>query len=438
MLHLPCSVKVEFLPTSVATGLTPFNSALKALELSRKRVVQFGMLPQFRYPSLLTVLTPTFLPDIVPAIASRSSRYNNSIEDLFDLFPSPPAYLPPTISTSAGNVDSRVFSPSPSKRAPSMYEDVFSATESSVSSAEMPHGSEGTGGIPVQAIPTQIFEYHGLPTHEETEAYPMTGTTCKIEKSIPSVCLSVIDVDDFSFSVNPSKASVSSNLHSGDGSCFTHSVAKSNPGLNRNLELDRTTETKMEVDPSISPVTKIAIGAALCDASFIKIEHLGWRRSMENAIQAFRYAKAGDQDFRDLFYRETQHVDTCPTISPMKPGSSEGSKLRIGDSATSSCESIFEDGLCTPDSVPASTMQVVDLPNSIYGIYDSSDRVGLGVRDFVQVDATKNLLAQHQWISLDAQTRNVKGMDCSTSASSSDGDYSSWIRKTLDSLPQHC
>ena len=55
VLHLPCSVKVEFLPNSIASGLAPFNSALKALESSRKRVVQFGMSTLTRFTSLMII-----------------------------------------------------------------------------------------------------------------------------------------------------------------------------------------------------------------------------------------------------------------------------------------------------------------------------------------------------------------------------------------------
>jgi hypothetical protein len=72
----------------------------------------------------------------------------------------------------------------------------------------------------------------------------------------------------------------------------------------------------------------------------------------------------------------------------------------------------------------------MDLPSSIFGVHDSSDRVGLGIRDLIQVDLPKPTSASQHRLSIltkwFSETRNTNdhgtGMDSSISVSSSGGD----------------
>jgi len=316
-----------------------------------------------------------------------------------------------------------------------------------------------------------------LPAHHEREVYPVIGTTvCKSEESTKSVsCLPVIDESP---SLDLAKAS---NLLAGedsvpdsvirpklDNTLYSHlsvnasqstcvSFAKI-PELTRDLVLDRTklTETELqlifpssEVDPSISSVTKIPVDSAPSHDNLINVEHPGWRQSMGKLLQAFRDVKPEDQDFRDLFYRDSSCPprgsraspspilaqddvnDACSILSPTNMGSSaEELRFRDGDSATSSSESVFEDGLFTPSSIASSTIEVVDLPSSVFGVHNLSDRVGLGIRDLIQVDLPKPTSASQHRLSIltkwFSETRNTNdhgtGMDSSISVSSSGGD----------------
>ncbi len=346
----------------------------------------------------------------------------------------------------------------------------------------------GISGIPVQVLPAQISKCRVsslsvLPAHHEREPYSVIGTTvCKIEESTKSVsCLSVID--------DPSSLNLAreSDLLSGEdpvpfadaviqhgfdnilSSLYPHlsvngsqstcvSFAKSLPELTRDLVLDRTklTETELqsifpssEVDPSISPVTKIPVDSASSHDNLINVERPCWRQSLEKLLQAFRDVKPEDQDFRDLFYRDPSCpsqgsraspnailaqddiIDACSALSPMNTGSSaEELRFRGGDSAASSSESVSEDGPFTPSSIAASTMEVMGLPSLIFGVHDSSERVGLGIEDLIQVDPPKptspskhRLSILTKWFS---ETRNTNdhgtGMDSSNSVSSSDGE----------------
>ena len=392
--------------------------------------------------NLLSVLTPTFLPDI--EIFSRASQSgSSSIGDLFDLFPPPPLHLPTQLVISSRN---SVINPSMDNRLSGMVPTVpeilqcpkdhplsFTPAERSLSSTTEASpsldyvytaSSPATPGLVrtssnIASVIEQEQVYSGeaetsilvdTPNSNTSNTSLVLGLhknnhpTSKSSSSI-SCCGEVTNNAE----VVPSSVPT----HVVHGTSLSRALAsscvlshRSPPVSTRSLSSNGTDpkETEIDVitlDDRNDPSTRsdVQLQAVNSGSYGDDVHHLSWRQSMEKILQAFRDTKTEDQDFRDLFssalYRSIRSMSTMQRADNLLCACGTSCSSGMGH-MDMSCSSLLveedpRDGdIATPDSVSENDMLLtpelgstlepaVELAQSPAGSFGGVLRSGLGI-----------------------------------------------------------
>ncbi|KAJ3510635.1 hypothetical protein NLJ89_g4558 [Agrocybe chaxingu] len=404
-----CAARIEFYEVSIRPGTSSITLSKKT---SGKRAVQF-------------VLPPTIVANGSDNTESLKSpvvfkRHGDSIDDLFELFPYPPAHPSPTSgaypqhtpnsdadrrgyfklgvdSLLSANVSSSLLTPDTSRS--SECADFLGPSfnkNNEVSCGELTMevqgqtipvakcldvlslSDAGTGRLDSVSSSTTIVLYSADIDNQRVKDLdsPLLDSVCPasdthvIEDS-PSRDIPAHVASQFS-PPEPSNSS-SGNM---EGASDLAASPPNTPAMSVVFEVPPTPE-------AASPTLTKSSSSDLEDADLSR-----WKQSMRDVLEAFRDAEAEDLDFRDLFYRDSSCYSQSSLVGKARDGNpaSTGSSEADNDELPSRLDESFDTENSADDIPPTYDVVAVQDDHASFSV----SGIGSMLKDIVRGDSKRD------------------------------------------------